>query len=94
MSATPTLRRSEQRCAARIERVDLQIAAETDRKTGRNAGISPEPIGLRIFGPDVLTLTLVDLPGLTKVPVGDQPKVRRAMSRRSRYRTSNVRSAT
>ena len=42
---------------------DLQIAAETDRKTGRNAGISPEPIGLRIFSPDVLTLTLVDLPG-------------------------------
>lgn len=32
------------------------------------------PINLRIFSPNVLTLTLVDLPGLTKVPVGDQPK--------------------
>ena len=47
---------------------------ETDAKTGKNAGISPVPINLRIFSPNVLTLTLVDLPGLTKVPVGDQPK--------------------
>lgn len=29
---------------------------------------------MRIYSPNVLTLTLVDLPGLTKVPVGDQPK--------------------
>lgn len=26
-----------------------------------------------IFSPNVLNLTLVDLPGLTKIPVGDQP---------------------
>lgn len=51
-----------------------EIVAETDRKTGKNAGISPIPINLRIYSPHVLTLTLVDLPGLTKVPVGDQPK--------------------
>ena len=47
---------------------------ETESKTGRNAGISPAPINLRIYSPNVLTLTLVDLPGLTKVPVGDQPR--------------------
>lgn len=40
----------------------------------RILGISPNPINLRIFSPNVLTLTLVDLPGLTKVPVGDQPR--------------------
>jgi dynamin 1-like protein len=51
-----------------------EIVHETDSKTGKNAGISPVPINLRIFSPNVLTLTLVDLPGLTKVPVGDQPK--------------------
>ncbi len=28
---------------------------------------------LKIYSPRVVTLTLVDLPGLTKVPVGDQP---------------------
>lgn len=51
-----------------------EIVRETDAKTGRNAGISPAPINLRIYSPNVLTLTLVDLPGLTKVPVGDQPR--------------------
>ncbi|KAJ3809608.1 Dynamin central region-domain-containing protein [Lentinula lateritia] len=51
-----------------------EIVRDTEAKTGRNAGISPQPINLRIYSPKVLTLTLVDLPGLTKVPVGDQPK--------------------
>jgi len=51
-----------------------EIVRDTEAKTGRNAGISPQPINLRIVSPNVLTLTLVDLPGLTKVPVGDQPK--------------------
>ncbi|TRM59894.1 Dynamin central region-domain-containing protein [Schizophyllum amplum] len=51
-----------------------EIVRDTEAKTGRNAGISPQPINLRIFSPNVVTLTLVDLPGLTKVPVGDQPK--------------------
>ncbi|KAL6947167.1 vacuolar protein sorting-associated protein 1 [Hanseniaspora vineae] len=50
-----------------------EIVEETNRTTGKNAGISPIPINLRIYSPHVLTLTLVDLPGLTKVPVGDQP---------------------
>lgn len=51
-----------------------EIVNETEAKTGKNAGISSVPINLRIYSPHVLTLTLVDLPGLTKVPVGDQPK--------------------
>lgn len=51
-----------------------EIVKDTELKTGKNLGISPQPINLRIFSPNVLTLTLVDLPGLTKVPVGDQPK--------------------
>lgn len=51
-----------------------EIIAETDRKTGSSKNISIEPIHLRVYSPYVLTLTLVDLPGLTKVPVGDQPK--------------------
>jgi replication fork clamp-binding protein CrfC len=51
-----------------------EIIRDTEAKTGRNAGISPLPINLRIYSPNVLNLTLVDLPGLTKVPVGDQPK--------------------
>ncbi|CAH8569069.1 unnamed protein product [Dicrocoelium dendriticum] len=50
-----------------------EIEAETDRLTGTNKGISNIPINLRIHSPSVLNLTLVDLPGMTKVPVGDQP---------------------
>ncbi|XP_077917958.1 dynamin-1 isoform X1 [Halichoerus grypus] len=56
-----------------FEEVRLEIEAETDRITGTNKGISPVPINLRVYSPHVLNLTLVDLPGMTKVPVGDQP---------------------
>uniref|UniRef100_A0A4W5RA82 Dynamin-1-like protein n=1 Tax=Hucho hucho TaxID=62062 RepID=A0A4W5RA82_9TELE len=51
-----------------------EIEEETERSSGGNKGISPEPIYLKIFSPHVLNLTLVDLPGITKVPVGDQPE--------------------
>lgn len=57
-----------------FSKIREEIIKDTDLKTGRNAGISSSPITLKIFSPNVLTLTLVDLPGLTKVPVGDQPK--------------------
>ena len=50
-----------------------EIARETDRLTGKNKGISKQSINLKIFSPHVLTLSLIDLPGTTKVPVGDQP---------------------
>ncbi|TDL27622.1 hypothetical protein BD410DRAFT_430157 [Rickenella mellea] len=57
-----------------FNKIREEIVRDTEAKTGRNAGISPLPINLRIYSPNVLTLTLVDLPGLTKVPVGDQPR--------------------
>ncbi|CAA7405634.1 unnamed protein product [Spirodela intermedia] len=50
-----------------------EIQAETDREAGGNKGVSDERIRLKIFSPNVLNITLVDLPGITKVPVGDQP---------------------
>lgn len=46
---------------------------ETEREAGINKGVSDKKILLKIFSPNVLDITLVDLPGLTKVPVGDQP---------------------
>ncbi|KAI5119099.1 hypothetical protein M0805_004870 [Coniferiporia weirii] len=57
-----------------FNKIRAEIIRDTEAKTGRNAGISPVPINLRIFSPNVLTLTLVDLPGVTRVPVGDQPR--------------------
>ncbi|KAK1418266.1 hypothetical protein QVD17_27409 [Tagetes erecta] len=50
-----------------------EIQAETDREAGGNKGVSDKQIRLKIFSPNVLDITLVDLPGITKVPVGDQP---------------------
>uniref|UniRef100_F6I1U3 Dynamin-related protein 3A n=1 Tax=Vitis vinifera TaxID=29760 RepID=F6I1U3_VITVI len=50
-----------------------EIQAETDREAGENKGVSDKQIRLKIFSPNVLDITLVDLPGITKVPVGDQP---------------------
>ncbi|XP_077118113.1 dynamin-2 isoform X4 [Ranitomeya variabilis] len=57
-----------------FDEVRQEIEAETDRVTGTNKGISPVPINLRVYSPNVLNLTLIDLPGITKVPVGDQPQ--------------------
>ncbi|XP_049579502.1 dynamin-1-like protein isoform X2 [Syngnathus scovelli] len=57
-----------------FEEIRHEIEAETERISGINKGISDEPIHLKVFSPNVVNLTLVDLPGITKVPVGDQPK--------------------
>lgn len=51
-----------------------EIEAETERMGGCNKGICPEPINLKIYSSRVVNLGLIDLPGLTKVPVGDQPE--------------------
>ncbi|XP_046871923.1 dynamin-1-like protein isoform X2 [Hypomesus transpacificus] len=59
---------------ADFQEIRKEIEEETERSSGGNKGISPEPIYLKIFSPKILNLTLVDLPGITKVPVGDQPE--------------------
>ena len=56
-----------------FDEIRKEIIRETDRVTGTNKGISTKSINLKIYSPYVLTLSLVDLPGITKVPVGDQP---------------------
>eukprot|EP01018_Ginkgo_biloba_P021058 Gb_39563 [translate_table: standard] len=49
------------------------LSAETEREAGANKGVSDKQIRLKIFSPYVLNINLVDLPGISKVPVGDQP---------------------
>ncbi|GCC17531.1 hypothetical protein chiPu_0017587 [Chiloscyllium punctatum] len=56
-----------------FDEVRKEIEDETDRVTGSNKGISSIPINLRVYSPNVLNLTLIDLPGMTKIAVGDQP---------------------
>ncbi|KHN15457.1 Dynamin-related protein 1C [Glycine soja] len=52
--------------------VRQEISDETDRITGKTKAISNVPIQLSIYSPNVVNLTLIDLPGLTKVAVEGQ----------------------
>ncbi|XP_076270750.1 dynamin related protein 1 isoform X4 [Rhynchophorus ferrugineus] len=56
-----------------FEAIRQEIDDDTNKVAGTNKGICPEPINLKIYSTKVVNLTLVDLPGITKVPVGDQP---------------------
>lgn len=50
-----------------FEEIRIEIERRTDELAGNNKGICDEPINLKIYSPHVVTLTLVDLPGITKV---------------------------
>lgn len=49
-----------------FEEIKKEIELETERISGKNSGISPEPILLKIYSNKVLPLTLVDTPGITR----------------------------
>ena len=57
-----------------FSRVKEEIEVDTDRIAGKNKNIAPEPIIIKIFSRGVVDLTLVDMPGMTKIPTGDQPQ--------------------
>ena len=50
-----------------FNKIREEIERETDRVTGKNKGVSPTPINLKIYSSHVLNLTIVDLPGMTRV---------------------------
>ncbi|CAN6582813.1 unnamed protein product [Malus baccata var. baccata] len=70
------------KCFYDFSAIRREIQAETDREAGLNKGVSDKQIRLKITSPNVLNMTLVDLPGITKVPVGDQPRDIEAMIRK------------
>jgi len=49
------------------------ICTLTDKVCGSNANIVDQPIVLNVYSPTCPNLTLIDLPGITLMPVGDQP---------------------
>lgn len=53
--------------------IRAEIEADTERECGANKGLNPKPINLRFYSARVPNLTLIDLPGITQNPVGDQP---------------------
>ena len=58
-----------------FEEICTEIERDTDRVCGSNKNLKNQPINLRVYSPDVLNLTLIDLPGATKVAVGDQVRL-------------------
>ena len=57
-----------------FSKVLIEIEKETIRIAGNKKSISSEPIFLKICSPKVTDLTLVDLPGIIKIAVDDQPQ--------------------
>ena len=43
-----------------------EIEAETIRETGEGICVSERPIILKVYSPNVINLTLIDLPGITR----------------------------
>ncbi|KAI8343291.1 Dynamin central region-domain-containing protein [Chlamydoabsidia padenii] len=56
-----------------FDQVRMEIEQDTARVAGSQKGVSRQPIHLKIYSKNVLNLTLIDLPGLTQLPMGDQP---------------------
>ncbi|RXN19641.1 interferon-induced GTP-binding Mx3-like protein [Labeo rohita] len=54
--------------------VEKHVAAAQNELAGKGVGISDELITLEIMSPDVCDLTLIDLPGIARVPVEGQPE--------------------
>ena len=57
-----------------FSRVKEEILRQTEKQCGNNKNIGGNPIRMTISSREVVDLTLVDLPGLTQNPVGDQPE--------------------
>lgn len=53
--------------------VRKEIEDQTERLSGGKKNICSDPITLKVYSTKVVNLTLVDLPGTTKLPVDDQP---------------------
>lgn len=57
-----------------FDSIQKQIIALTDTVCGSNKGIVDDPIVLTVYSSDCPDLTIIDLPGMTRVAQGDQPK--------------------
>uniref|UniRef100_A0A673G254 Interferon-induced GTP-binding protein Mx3-like n=1 Tax=Sinocyclocheilus rhinocerous TaxID=307959 RepID=A0A673G254_9TELE len=54
--------------------VEEHVAAAQNELAGKGVGIRDELITLEVMSPDVCDLTLIDLPGIARVPVEGQPE--------------------
>ena len=57
-----------------FDQVRIMIEKLTDKVCGDRKGIIDDPIILQVFSADCPDLTVIDLPGITRIAIGDQPK--------------------
>lgn len=57
-----------------FDEIREQIISLTDKLCGSNKNIIDDPIVLAVYSADVPDLTIIDLPGITRIAYGDQPK--------------------
>ena len=62
----------ENRVFTNFDLIRQEIDLQTERLAGNLKGVTDKPISLTIHSTKVVNLTLVDLPGITKVPVQGQ----------------------
>ncbi|XP_005151864.3 interferon-induced GTP-binding protein Mx-like [Melopsittacus undulatus] len=82
LKRTPATQEWKGKICYRNLNIELHNASEVDNAirqaqnvvAGTKGAISGELISLEISSPDVPDLTLIDLPGIARVAVGDQPK--------------------
>ena len=69
-----------------FEEVRKTIERLTEEVTGKNKNIIDQPIILTIYSATCPDLTLIDLPGITRIPVGDQPQNIEKITKEMAYR--------
>lgn len=55
-----------------FDEIRKTIESETDKVAGANKGIVDDPIKLTVYSYECPDLTLIDLPGITRISVGQQ----------------------
>jgi dynamin 1-like protein len=56
-----------------LDDVKAEIARQTQVQAGSESGITSKPIVVQLFMPQVVPLSFIDTPGMTRVPIGAQP---------------------
>ena len=57
-----------------VDAVESAVALATNEIAGTEKGIIDSEITLRVVGPGLPDLTLIDLPGFTRNPIAGQPE--------------------
>lgn len=57
-----------------FNKIRMRIESLTEELCGENKNIVDNPIVLKVFSDNCPDLTVIDLPGITRIPIGDQPK--------------------